>query len=126
MNYEKIIVELLSRIKDLEEKVEYLMDGKQIPEKPTSKYMSVIRPKVSTQEVCQYIEELKEDARNKGEKYVVLTAGCIHKSKNLKNLMPIVCNAMRKCMGERDVVVFQTPSGYSSTLQIKYYLEDEE
>ncbi len=126
MNYEKIIVELLSRIKDLEEKVDYLMDGKQIPEKPTSKYMTVIRPKVSTQEVCQYIEELKEDARNNGEKYLVLKAGHIHRAKNLKNLMPIVCNAMRQCMGERDVVVFQTPSGYSSTLEIKYDLEDEE
>ncbi len=122
MNYEKIIVELLSRIKDLEEKVEYLMDGKELPEKSTSSYMTVFRPKVSTQEVCEYIEEEKEFARNNGEKFLVLKAGHIHKLKNLKNSMPIVCNAMRQCMREGDVVIFQTPSGYSSTLQIKYYL----
>ena len=127
MNYEKIIVELLSRIKDLEEKVEFLMDGKQLPEeKPTYKYLSVFKPKVTTQEVCQFIEQLKENARNDGEKYLLIKAGEIHRAKKLNNLMPIVCNAMRQCMREGDVVVHQTPSGYSSTLQIKYYLEDEE
>lgn len=126
MNYEKIIVELLSRIKDLEEKVDYLMDGKQIPEKPTSKYMTVIRPKVSTQTICEYIDEQKETAKKAGEKYLILKAGDIHRINKLKNSMPIVCNAMRRCMSEKDKVLFQTPSGYSSTLEIQYNLEDEE
>ncbi|MBR3909035.1 MAG: hypothetical protein IKJ50_04870 [Clostridia bacterium] len=126
MNYEKIIVELLSRIKDLEEKVEYLMDGKQLPEKPTSSYMTVIRPKVSTQTICEYIEEQKEIAKKAGEKYLVLKAGVIHRQNQLRNAMPIVCNAMRRCMREGDKVLFQTPSGYSSTLEIQYNLEDEE
>lgn len=126
MNYEKIIIELLSRIKDLEEKVEYLMNDKKTSEDEPARQVTVYTPKGSTQAVCNYINEQKELAKKDGEKYLTLKAGDIHKAKNLKNAMPIVCNAMRQCMGERDVVVFQTPSGYSSTLQIKYYLEDEE
>ena len=126
MNYEKIIVELLSRIKDLEEKVEYLMAGKELPEKPTSSYLTVFKPKVSTQTICEYIEEQKETAKKAGEKNLILKAGDIHRINKLKNSMPIVCNAMRRCMSEKDKILFQTPSGYSSTLEIQYNLEGEE
>lgn len=126
MNYDKVIVELLVRIKDLEEKVEYLMNDKKTSGDEPSLQVTVHTPKGSTQAVCNYIIEQKEIAKKAGEKYLTLKAGDIHKANNLKNAMPIVCNAMRQCMGERDVVVFQTPSGYSSTLEIKYDLEDEE
>lgn len=122
MNYDKVIVELLVRIKDLEEKVEFLMTKQQFPEYPNQDFPT----KAKTVLIHEYILEQKEIAKKAGEKYLTLKAGDIHKANNLKNSMPIVCNAMRQCMGERDVVVFQTPSGYSSTLEIKYDLEDEE
>lgn len=122
MNYDKVIVELLVRIKDLEEKVEYLMTKQQFPEYPNQDFPT----KAKTVAIFDYINEQKEIAKKAGEKSLTLKAGDIHKANNLKNSMPIVCNAMRQCMGERDVVVFQTPSGYSSTLEIKYDLEDEE
>ena len=122
MNYDKVIVELLVRIKDLEEKVEFLLARQQFPEYPNLDYPT----KAKTGVIFDYINEQKEIAKKAGEKFLTLKAGDIHKANNFKNSMPIVCNAMRKCMGERDVVVFQTPSGYSSTLEIKYDLEDEE
>ncbi len=122
MNYEKIIVELLSRIKDLEEKVEYLMDGKQLPENPNLDWST----KAKTLGICEYINEQKEIAKKAGEKFLVLKAGDIHRINKLKNSMPIVCNAMRRCMSGKDKVLFQTPSGYSSTLEIEYNLEDDE
>lgn len=122
MNYEKIIVELLSRIKDLEEKVDYLMADKKIQENKNLDYVT----KAKTQQIFDYILEQKETAKKAGKKYLVLKAGAIHRQNQLRNAMPIVCNAMRRCMREGDKVLFQTPSGYSSTLEIQYNLEDEE
>ena len=49
-------------------------------------------------------------------------AGDIHREKKLKSAMPMVCNAMRQCMGDFDEVLYETASGYSSTLKIEYKL----
>ena len=57
------------------------------------------------------------------EKFLVLKANDIHKNLPLKNRTPLVCNAMRQCMKANDEVVHETPSGYLSTLEIKYYLK---
>lgn len=34
---------------------------------------------------------------------------------------PMVCNAMRQCMKDGDQVIYETQSGYSSTLEIRYF-----
>lgn len=125
MNYEKIIVELLARIQTLEEKVDALMSDK-LTEKTSDvheeTYNSVV--KVNTNDIRDYIESQKATAKNNGEEYIILTARDIHRINHLKNSMPMVCNAMRQCMGNNDVVIHQTPSGYSSTLEIKYMLRE--
>lgn len=117
MNYEKIIVELMSRIQDLEEKVEYLMTK----EKNVIENETGIK-KISTKELREYIELLKENARSRSENHIILRSGNIHKELGLKSMMPSICNAMRQCMADGDVILHQTPSGNSSTLEIKYYL----
>ena len=114
MNYDKIILELLDRIKVLEEQVEVLMTKEDVHKKSNNK--------ISTGDIRDYIEECKSIAKNNGESKLVLVAGDIHREKKLKSAMPMVCNAMRQCMGNFYEVIYETASGYSSTLKIEYKL----
>ena len=114
MNYDNIILELLDRIKVLEEQVKILMEKDQ--EKPTS------INKISTGDIRDYINDCKMIARDAGNDSLVLVAGDIHREMKLKSAMPMVCNAMRQCMETKDIVLYETASGYSSTLKIKYKL----
>jgi len=77
---------------------------------------------VRTKDIREYIESLKQLAKNNGQTYLDLISLDIHKNLNLKNRMPMVCNSMRQVMDKNDLILNQTPSGYSSTLKIRYYL----
>ena len=115
MNYEKIILELLGRIQVLEEQIAMLMNAKtQALEEETNK--------ISTDDIRQYILELKKAAKDAGKSFIVLKSGDIHKELKLKSAMPQVCNAMRQSMNEGDIVLHTTPSGNSSTIEIQYYV----
>ncbi len=113
MDYEKIIVELLSRIQTLEEQVGFLMN-EQCAKKEGKK--------VTTEDIRHYIKQLKMNEKNKGKSILVLTARDIHGEMNLQSRYPMVCNAMRDCMAEGDVILYQPPKGNSSTLEIEYRL----
>ena len=115
MNYEKIIVELLGRIQVLEEQVAILMEQQESPKENAGE-------KITTEKIRQYIIQLKANAKTNGKKILILTARDIHGDLNLKSRYPMVCNAMRDCMGNNDIVLFQPPKGNSSTLQIEYKL----
>ncbi len=115
MDYEKIIVELLSRIQTLEEQVAVL-----IAQKESSKEKEM--EKVTTEDIRQYIKLLKTNAKSQGKTILILTARDIHKELNLKSRFPMVCNAMRDCMNDGDIILFQPPKGNSSTLEIEYKL----
>ena len=77
---------------------------------------------MTTKEICDYIELLKINAKAEGKEKLVLVARDIHKELNLDNRYPMVCSAMRKCMGDYDVVLFQPPKKDSSTVEIEYKL----
>lgn len=109
MDYEKIILELLSRIQVLEEKMDSLTKKDE-------------KANITTNDICNYIKELKEIAKNQGKIRLVLISRDIHKQLNLKSRFPMVCNAMRQCMRENDNILFQPPKGNSSTLEIEYKL----
>ena len=113
MNYEKIIVELLGRIQVLEEQVADLMEKK-------NKTSPTTPNKITTDDIRQYINEQKLYAKNEGRKFIILKSGDIHRDLNLKSALPQVCNAMRQSMREGDIVIHTTPSGNSSTIEIKY------
>ena len=115
MNYERIIVELLSRIQTLEEQVATLLEEKQeAPQKGGNK--------IGTKEIRDYIQSLKNTAKEKGESFVILKSGDIHRDLDLKSAWTQVCNAMRQSMKEGDVVLHTTPSGNSSTIEIQFYV----
>lgn len=123
MNYDTVIVELLSRIQALERRVDEL-EGCQNGDfrvEATSQ-----EEKVSTADIRAHIERCKLAAAKRGEPSITLKAGDIHRELKLKSRFPMVCNAMRQCMEEGDQVVFETPSGYSSTLEIRYNLVGKE
>lgn len=123
MNYEKIIVELLARIQTLEEKVDMLMNDKSTGSVSVTHEETVNNVvKVKTKDIRDFIEAQKIEAKNRGEEFIVLRASDLHRINHLKNAMPMVCNAMRQRMGENDIILHETPSGYSSSLEIKYFL----
>jgi uncharacterized protein YehS (DUF1456 family) len=113
MNYDTVIVEMLSRIQALEEQVAEL---KSEQKKEAEKEMN----KVSTADIRMFIDGLINEAENRGEDSITIKALDIHNAMGLTSRYPMVCNAMRQCMKDGDQVIFETQSGYSSTLEIMY------
>ncbi len=120
MNYDTIILEMLTRIQNLEQQVEALKAKQEQSESGND------MQKIGTNDVRAYIKRLMKTACENREEYIILRANDIHNRLKLKNRMPLVCNAMRQCMKEQDEVIHETPSGYSSTLEIKYCLQSED
>ena len=113
MEYEKIILELLVRVKNLEEQVAILSaEGK-----------SGDKKQAGTADIRNYISDLKEEAARNGLTHLVLKANDIHKDLGLKSRMPAVCNAMKQSMKPGDTVLHETNSGFSSTYEVKYLLD---
>lgn len=110
MNYDKIIVEMMSRIQELEERVGALEGDKE-----------TANPKITTAEIREFILAKINNAGAAGEESITIRANEIHREMKLKSRFPMVCNAMRQCMAENDKVVYETASGYSSSLEIKYF-----
>ena len=115
MNYEKIILELMGRIQVLEEQVAELMKEK-------TEDIGESVNKITTEDIRRYIIELKQSAKENGETSIVLRSGDIHKDLKLQRSLPKVCNAMRQVMNDRDIIERTTPSGNSSTIEIRYYV----
>ena len=118
MNYDRMIVELLDRIQCLEERVAALEQrdetiGSPVPPKEENK--------VTTADIRDHIRQQIRAAGERDQDSVVLRASDIHREMKLKSRFPMVCNAMRQCMKDGDEVVHETASGYSSSLEIRYY-----
>lgn len=122
MNYDTIILEMLSRIQTLEQQIKHLTDEQEQHKSQTNSVNTA--KQIGTKEIGAYIQSLKQSAYENNETFLVLKANDIHKYLKLKNRMPLVCNAMKQCMKSGDEVVHETPSGYSSTLEIKYHFKE--
>ncbi|QXM05457.1 DUF6884 domain-containing protein [Crassaminicella indica] len=75
-------------------------------------------------DVRQYIEKLLQEAKMRGEDYIDLVSGNIHKQLGMKNRMPQVCIIMYEKMMPGDEVLHTIPSGKSSTIKIRYDLKN--
>lgn len=115
MDYDAIIIEVLTRIKTLEDKV-VKIEAEQAIKTPEN------TAKISTNDIRAYINNLKKMSADKGDKTLILTARDIHDALHLKERYPMVCNAMRQAMSQCDEIMYSPQSGFSSTLKIKYYL----
>lgn len=103
MENASLFMEMFERIKKLEEQVKILMDER-------------APKKITTNDIKQYIQKKIEESKDD----IIIVSGEIHKELPLKNSMPMVCNAMYAIMQENDQVLEATPSGFSSTLKVKY------
>ena len=112
MNYDKIILELLDRIKVLEERVAVLEGNRNEREEKVS----------LTARTRDYIREQKQLAKRAGNKEIVLLCNDIQKALGVTNRTPSVCTAMYACMNPGDEVLFAPPSGKSTTVKIRYYI----
>ncbi|OIQ10643.1 hypothetical protein MTCOM_05780 [Moorella thermoacetica] len=74
-------------------------------------------------DIRKYIDKLLQEAKRRGEDYIDLVSGDIHKQLGMKNRMPQVCRIMYEKMQAGDKVIHTTPSGKSSTIKIRYYLK---
>ena len=133
MNYERIILELLERIQILEEKVEFLekandaisTGGKESNKEKSRTTDDVNNKNVGlTKKARNYIMNCKEEARSRGQKEVTLLCNDIQKALGVINRTPSICKAMKDCMtNPNDTILKAPPSGKSTTVLIKYYLD---
>jgi len=122
MNYDTIIIEMLSRIQKLEDEVKQLKGS--MPTDASQNSSAVSFSKVSTADIRNYIEELKYAASDHGDRFLILKANDIHKAMKLRSRLPMVCNAMRQAMSGEDEILHETASGYSSTFEVKYCIDE--
>ena len=116
MEYEKIILDLLVRVKTLEERVEQLSGERR----------ESVKKQAGTVLIKQHILNQKQEAQERGLSYLDLRANDIHKAMGLKSRMPAVCNAMKQSMEPGDVVLHETASGFSSTYEIRYHISGQQ
>lgn len=74
-------------------------------------------------EIKVYIQNEMAQAKKNGKTEITLVSGEIHNELGYKHRHPAVCSVMYKCMSDNDVVMHTTPSGNSSTIAIKYFLD---
>ncbi len=81
---------------------------------------------MTTEAFTNEVKRIIDEARNKGEEYVVIKAGDVHSAvagnKQNNHRMPSCCGAMYKLKKANDEVLYAPPKGKSSRLTIKYYL----
>ena len=114
MNYEGIILELLSRVQNLEAAVKELQD-------------MAAKPKngIGTETDCEHIQRTgkigkKEEAKEEGREFLVLRAGEIGKHFGANNRLQVILNAMQKAMGADDI-----SSGSATMYEVRYNLKQK-
>ena len=72
----------------------------------------------------QFIETVRQSAKDQGAEYVDLVSGDVHKELKWKSRLPLVCDAMKNSMKPGDEFIHTTPSGKSSTINVRYYTHE--
>ena len=78
--------------------------------------------KANKQEIVNYIKSVLSQTQLQGKTYVILRTGDVEKAVGLSQRIVSVCHAMYDCMKTNDEVLSAPPSGYSTTVTIKYCL----
>lgn len=128
MNYDRIILELLDRVKTLEEKVN-MLQGQSIQQNQpvlneTDDTPAPQEPLVSTQQVLEFISKKKQEAQTIGLDTVTLKAGDIAKELGAVNRIVIIINAMKQAMGEFDRIISNVNNN-SILFEVCYNLKEK-
>jgi hypothetical protein len=116
MNYDSVILELLTRVQNLEKQVEELRETSLV-QAPLEE-----NKKISTADILEYILQRKQQAKDEGKDTLRIRAGDIEKELGLKQRTPMVVSAMNKAFVEGDEYINYTPSGQSTTYEVEYKL----
>ena len=81
-----------------------------------------MRCEMTVNEICKHITKLKRNTKMTGKSKIIMISGDLHRELGLKNRMPSICRAMYRSMHENDMILNETPSGFSSTIEIEYNL----
>ena len=127
---EKMLFEMVYKIQKLEEKVENLENViEKLMEAKTANSVqfestACQRSGVNfTQSVRDYITRQKSIAKENGLKELIMVCNDIQKALRVSNVPRSVCVAMYDCMNPGDVVLSSPPSGYSTSVKVKYFLK---
>lgn len=126
MNYDRIILELMDRVKALEDEVKELKDGKPAKKESNVEVDPSEEPhfkKSLTEQIREYIKQRKEVAKKAGQKELVVNCNDLQKIFCISNRTPLVCKAMYDVMEKGDVVLSAPPSGFSTTVTVKYLIK---
>ena len=134
MNYESVLLELLSRVQKLEADMKVLKESGVVRETSLETEIKLksaaeksmnenIReaPSIGTEQVCDHIQEKKEAARLSGEETLELRAGDLARELGISNRLQIVLNAMQKMMGAEDV-----SEGSATMYTVRYALKQRQ
>ena len=119
-NYEQILLEMLNRIKILENKVEKLETSKKMDDTP------IFQPtnKRGLNGLAKdYIRKCKDEAKKQGLSEITLLCNDIQKALQVVNRTPSICSAMYDMMENGDQVLSAPPSGKSTTVRVKYFIK---
>lgn len=128
MNYDRIILELLDRVKNLEKRVS-MLQGQAVQQRQpvfneTDDATILQEPLVSTQQVLEYISKKKQESKTIGLDAVTLKAGDIAKELGAVNRIVIIINAMKQAMGEFDKIVSNINNN-SIFFEVSYNLKEK-
>ena len=73
-------------------------------------------------DIRDYIKNELRNAKQNGLSHKDIISGDIHKAMKFDNRMPMICNAMYQLMSGKDEILHKTPSGFSSTIEVRYFL----
>ena len=118
MNYERTLLDLIEKVKELEERIKKLEQG-------SDDNIVLNKSKTLTQQARDYIMEQKNLASEEGEESITLLCNDIQNALGVSNRTPCICTAMYDCMKPGDEVLSAPASGKSTTVLVKYYLHND-
>lgn len=118
-NYEQILLEMLNRIKILENKVEKLETSTKIDGTPI--FQPTNKPGLN-ERAKDYIRKCKVEAKKQGLLEITLLCNDIQKALQVVNRTPSICSAMYDMMEDGDQILSAPPSGKSTTVRVKYFI----
>lgn len=118
MNYDRTLLELLEKVKELEERIARLEE----PSRDFHAASPMNNGKSLTQQARDYILDQKNRALSEGEISITLLCNDIQKALGVANRTPCICTAMYDCMKPGDEILSAPASGKSTTVLVKYYL----
>lgn len=139
MNYDSVILELLTRVQAAEQAVKHMEEAfavfkAEILERlekteqtgPARDAAEKEPTPIGTQQIFACIEKMRETARANGEKTLTLNAGEIEKQLGVSGKLVLVVNAMKQAMRAQDRVISPPQEKITKGFTVVYQLSQQD